>query len=284
MSQIWPSSSSITDSRPAPTMAPGMAERSSSQASRSSVSTIAAAGSSAARRWRAGTGRRRSRRRHRRTCPRAGRRRRSCSDRRSRGRSKLVPAEQPRHEDEVPARGDGQELRQALDDPEDDGVARSGSVARPQREHALRSADSVTSPMTRVRPAAPPGSHSRSPPTATTSTSMLARVEAMVASRTGSASCAVPDHQALDADREVAAGRVGARVQAGDRLHEEPVADVGQRAAPGRGRPGARVRARLPTSGRGLVAAPHGAEPFDARPRAGRCRSCAGTGSTPRPR
>ena len=85
----------------------------------------------------------------------------------------------------------------------------------------------ATSPITRLTPASPPGSHSRSVPTATTSSSMRCRVEAMVTSRTGSAERAAPDHEALGADREVAADRVDAGVQAVTVLHEQPVADRG---------------------------------------------------------
>lgn len=40
----------------------------------------------------------------------------------------LLPAEQPWHQDQVPARGDGQELRQSLGDAQDDGVE-DGNVA-----------------------------------------------------------------------------------------------------------------------------------------------------------
>ena len=77
----------------------------------------------------------------------------------------VVPAEQPRHEQQVAARRDRQELRQSLHEAEDDGVqdrhravdAPSGVRERPPDASLRRSQAPliVTSRMTRLTPAAP---------------------------------------------------------------------------------------------------------------------------------
>ena len=68
---------------------------------------------------------------------------------------------------------------------------RPGGVARRARHHPRASGgqDPLTciSPISRVTPAADPGSHVRSAPTSTTSSSMRCNVDATVTSRTGSA-------------------------------------------------------------------------------------------------
>ena len=97
--------------------------------------------------------------------------------------------------------------------------------------------------MTRVTPPVPSGSHSRSAPTAEMSSSRRWRVEAMVASRIGSASCAALHHEALDAHGEVARHGVHPGVEAGHRRDEEAVLDGAQHllvgAVPRRDREGA---------------------------------------------
>ena len=106
-------------------------------------------------------------------------------------------------------------------------AAGAGDLAeRPARRHPARPLR-VISPRTTVTPAAPPGSQVRSRPISATSRSMRGSVDAIVTSRTGSANAPVAHHQSLGTDREVAADRVGARVQAADRLHVERL--VGRR-------------------------------------------------------
>ena len=112
----------------------------------------------------------------------------------------VVPAEQPRHEQQVAARRDRQELRQPLHEPEDDGVQdRHGGFYRLRRARHHRPIEHgrcrprsggqapliVTSRMTRLTPAARIGSQSTSPPTSTMSSSIRCSVEAIVSSRTG---------------------------------------------------------------------------------------------------
>ena len=86
----------------------------------------------------------------------------------------------------------------------DAGRPRRGRAAarhrRPQRAaHGDVADDQATRRPRRI------GSQSTSPPTSTTSCSIRCSVEAMVNSRTGSASCAVADHEARGTGREVAA-------------------------------------------------------------------------------
>src|SRR5690606_36548160 len=83
-----------------------------------------------------------------------------------------------RDQAEVAAGGDGKELREPLRDAEDDGV---------EDGHARYEPDSATFGTTSVTPPEPSGRHSRSAPTAATSPSRRGIVEAMVASRMGSA-------------------------------------------------------------------------------------------------
>src|SRR5690606_14197818 len=106
-----------------------------------------------------------------------------------------VPAEQPTREDQVTARRDRQELRQPLHEAEHDRLddGHGGQTLPGVIGEGLTLADQVpervTSRITRLTPAARIGSQSTSPPISTTSSSIRCRVDAIVNSRTGSATC-----------------------------------------------------------------------------------------------
>ena len=133
------------------------------------------------------------------------------------------------------------------------------------------------SPTSRVMPAAPPGSQVRSAPTCddVVQHALQRRRDRDLAHRLGE--LAVAHHEAVRADREVAAHRVGAGVQPADRLHVERFGTPTPGSRRRSSAPGTRCSARRTDTGWRLEPAAHRGARRARTPRGARCTRCAGT-------